>query len=204
MYSLGFYGQDEWKVKQNLTVTLAARFDRNSNISCGAGCFNELVTQPFGQLDHSASVPYNAVIGTGIKQAFPNVEAIVVEPRVGIAYNPTPSTVVRGGFGIFSDLYQGLIADRLITNAPAVASFTTLDGTVAPGDPSSVFASVANSNAAFRNGFASGATVGQLQTLVPGFTKPNFNTVANKIYDPKYYEWNFELQQGFGKNLVSR
>ncbi len=202
MYSLGFYGQDEWKVKQNLTLTLAARFDRNSNIGCGAGCFNELVTQPFGQLDHNASVPYNQVIRTGITQAFPNVEPIVVAPRVGVAYNPTPSTVVRGGFGIFSDLYQGLIADRLITNAPAVASFTTLDGTVALGDPNSVFASVANSNAAFRNGFASGATVAQLQTLVPGFTKPNFNTVANKIYDPKYYEWNFELQQGFGKDLV--
>ena len=73
---------------------------------------------------------------------------------------------------------------------------------VAPGDPGSVFASVANSNAAFRNGFASGATVAQLQAQVPGFLNPNFNTVANKIYDPKYYEWNFELQQGLGKDLV--
>ena len=98
---------------------------QQQHLTAPGGCFNELVSQPFGQLDHSASVPYNAAIGTGMKQAFPNVEPIVVEPRVGIAYNPTPSTVVRGGFGIFTDLYQGLIADRLITNAPAVASFTT-------------------------------------------------------------------------------
>ena len=34
MYSLGFYVQDEWKVQPNLTVTLALRMDRNSNINC--------------------------------------------------------------------------------------------------------------------------------------------------------------------------
>ncbi len=61
---------------------------------------------------------------TGLHEAFPYVEPVVPAPRVGIAWNVTKSTVVRGGFGIFSDLYQGLIADRLITNFPGVASFT--------------------------------------------------------------------------------
>ena len=126
----------------------------------------------------------------------------MAEPRVGFAYNARSSTVLRGGFGIFSDLYQGLIADRLITNAPAVAAFTSYDGTVALNDPNSVFDSVANSNNAFRQGFASGATLSQLKASVPGFTNPNFNTVANRLYNPKYYEWNFELQQGLGKDLV--
>ncbi len=202
MTSLGFYGQDEWKVRPNLTLTMAVRFDRNSNIGCKAGCFNELASQPFGQLTHDATVPYNSAIRTGLKQAFPDVEPVVVAPRVGFAYNPTPSTVIRGGFGIFSDLYQGLIADRLITNAPAVSSFTTTDGLVALNNPNSVFSAVANSNAALQSGFASGATVAQLKATVPGFKAPNFNTVANKLYNPKYYEWNFELQKGFGKASV--
>jgi hypothetical protein len=202
MYSLGFYAQDEWKLRPNLTLTLAARFDRNSNIRCPSGCFNELATQPFGQLVHDPNVPYSAIVRTNLKEAFPSVEPIVAEPRIGIAYNPRANTVIRGGFGIFSDLYQGLIADRLITNAPAVASFTTQNGLVAVGNPNSVFAAVANSNAAFQNGFSNGATVSQLAATVPGFTKPNFNTVANKIYNPKYYEWNFEVQQGFGRNYV--
>ncbi|MFL6465551.1 MAG: carboxypeptidase regulatory-like domain-containing protein, partial [Bryobacteraceae bacterium] len=197
LYSLGFYGQDEWKVRPNLTLTLAMRLDRNSNIQCGVGCFNELVTQPFGQLAHSATTPYNATIQTGLKQAFPSVEPIVPEPRIGFAWNASKSTVVRGGFGIFSDLYQGLIADRLITNSPSVASFTATSGLVAQNDPNSAFARVANSYNAFRNGFASGQTLKQLQTSVPGFTAPNFNTVANRLYNPKYYEWNFEVQQGF-------
>jgi outer membrane receptor protein involved in Fe transport len=205
MYSAGFYVQDEWKVRPNFTLTLALRLDRNSNIRCAVGCFNELVNQPFGQLSHSASTPYNAAIQTGLKQAFPNVEPIVPEPRIGFAYNITGSTVLRGGFGIFSDLYQGLIADRLITNAPAVASFTTTSGLVALNNPNSVFAAVANSYNAFRTGFASGATLAQLQTLVPlGFSAPNFNTVSNELYNPKYYEWNFEIQQSLtNKFLVS-
>ena len=145
MYSAGFYVQDEWKIRPNFTLTMAIRFDRNSNITCGVGCFTELSGQPFAQIAHSADTPYNASIQTSLKSAFPNVEAIVPAPRVGFAYSPTTRTVVRGGFGIFSDLYQGLIADRLITNAPSVASFTTTAGLVAPGVANSAFSNVANS-----------------------------------------------------------
>ncbi len=202
LYSAGFYGQDEWKVRPNLTLTLALRLDRNSNITCSAGCFNELTSQPFGQLNHDASVPYNVAIKTGLKSAFPAVEPVVVAPRVGVAYNVNRSLVLRGGFGIFSDLYQGLIADRLITNSPAVASFTTSSGLVALNNPNSAFAAVANSNNAFQGGFAGGATVGQLRTAVPLFNAPNFNTVANQLYNPKFYEWNFEVQQGFGNKAL--
>ncbi len=202
MYSEGFYAQDEWRVRSNLTVTLAIRFDRNSNITCARGCFNEFGS-PFAQLAHAVTTPYNQTIQTGLKNAFPNVEAFVPAPRIGMAYNVAKSTVLRGGFGIFTDLYQGLIADRLITNSPAVASFTTLSGTVAPGDPNSAFAGVANSFNAFNQGFNSGATLAQLKALVPlGFAAPNFNTIANKLFNPKYYEWNFELQQSFGSKYL--
>jgi hypothetical protein len=203
LYSAGFYAQDEWKVRPNLTLTLAMRFDRNSNIRCSVGCFNELAGEPFGQVNHDPNAPYNSVIRTGLKEAFPNVEPLVYAPRIGFAWTATPSTVLRGGFGIFSDLYQGLIADRLITNSPAVASFTTNSGLVALNDPNSAFAAVANSNNAFRSGFASGATLSQLQASVPlGFNPPNFNTVANKLYNPKYYEWNFEVQHSFTPNYL--
>ena len=74
----------------------------------------------------------------GLSQAFPDVEPVVTTPRVGMAYNITKSTVIRGGVGLFTDLYQGLIADRFITNTPAVASFTTTSGLVALSNPNSV------------------------------------------------------------------
>jgi hypothetical protein len=201
MYSAGFYGQDEWRVRQNLTLTLTLRMDRNSNISCGNGCFNEF-SSAFQQLSHDSTVPYNAVDHTGITHAFPSVEPVVFEPRVGFAYSLRNSTVLRGGFGIFSDLYQGLIADRFITNTPSVSSFTASSGLVAPGNPNSAQAIVTNSNNALQSGFASGATVAQLLSQVAGFARPNFNTIAPKLYNPKYYEWNFEVQQSFGANYM--
>lgn len=203
LYSAGFYGQDEWKVRPNFTLTLALRLDRNSNIRCGGGCFSELKDQPFGQVNHSANIPYSSTIQTGLKEAFPGVEPIVPEPRVGFAWNATGNTVLRGGFGIFTDLYQGLIADRMITNAPNETSFTTSSGIIAPGNPNSAFANVANSAVAFNRGFAAGQTFAQLKAI-PGFAPPNFNTVNQQLYNPKYYEWNFEVQHSFtNKYLLS-
>jgi Carboxypeptidase regulatory-like domain len=202
LYSAGFYLQDEWKVRGNLTLTLALRFDRNSNITCAGKCFNELLS-PFASLAHNAATPYNTTIHTGLSQGFPSLEPIVTEPRIGIAYRATKSTVLRGGFGIFSDLYQAVLADRFLTNSPAVPSFTTSSGLVALNDPSSIFASVGNSNTAFKNGFASGATLAQLQAAVPlGFTPPNFNTISSTLRNPKYYEWNFEIQQALGNKYM--
>jgi hypothetical protein len=202
LYSAGFYGQDEWKASQKLTITLALRFDRNSNIQCPGNCFNELQS-PFAAVPHNVNTPYNQVIHTGLGEAFPGSQAIVTAPRVGAAYSVTKNTVLRGGFGIFSDLNQALVADRFIQNSPNVAAFTTTSGLVALNNPNSVFASVANSNAAFQQGFASGATLAQLQAAVPlGFNPPNFNTVASQMKSPQYYEWNFEVQQQIGTRYM--
>jgi type II secretory pathway pseudopilin PulG len=98
-YSAGFYGQDEWRVRPNLMVTLALRLDRNSNPSCN-GCFTELANQgSFDQIAHSASIPYHQTIRTGLSQVFHSVDPITPEPRLGVAYNLTKSTVLRGGMG---------------------------------------------------------------------------------------------------------
>ncbi|MBZ5622864.1 MAG: carboxypeptidase regulatory-like domain-containing protein [Acidobacteriia bacterium] len=201
LYSLGFYAQDEWKVRPNLTLSLTLRFDRNSNIRCAGNCFNELLST-FGQIDHSATVPYNAVIHTNLQNAFPSVEPIVPQPRIGFAYSLNGSTVVRGGAGFFTDLYQAVLADRLITNSPAVATFTSTSGLVALNSPSSAFAKVQNSAAAFHAGFANGATLAQLQTSVPGFTTPAYNTIPNQLYNPKFYEWNLEVQHSIGNKYL--
>jgi len=198
MYSVGFYGQDEWKIRPNLTWTVAIRFDRNSNITCSNHCFNEF-NSPFSPMVHDVNTPYNAII-SGKNQAFPSLEPIIGTPRTGFAWGATKSTVIRGGIGIFSDLYQGVIADRFVSNSPAKATFSTSSGLIAPGNARSAFANVANSAAAFQNGFASGATLTQLQKAVTGFSVPTFDTVAAGFNSPKYYEWNFEVQQGIGNS----
>lgn len=202
VYSAGFYIQDEWKARPNFVLTLAVRFDRNSNISCPGNCFVEFGS-PFAALDHSVTTPYNSTINAHLSQAFPDLEPVVTEPRIGVAYGLTKSTVLRGGIGLFSDLYPAVIADRFISNTPAVASFTTTSGVVALNNPNSIFASVANSNAAFQNGFANGATLAQLKAAVPlGFAPPNFTSIGPELKNPKYLEWNFEIQQALGSKYL--
>ena len=67
----------------------------------------------FSSVAHNVATPYNQVIGTGLKQAFPSVEPMVFAPRTGFAYSVGSKTVVRGGFGIFSDLNKALMPTDL-------------------------------------------------------------------------------------------
>lgn len=200
-YSLGFYAQDEVKVTSNLTLTLALRLDRNSPETCQRNCFSRFVTQ-FQDLSHNVNTPYDQAVLTGQHSAFPNMQSIAWGPRVGFAWTPDThltkkgTTVFRGGFGLFPDLYPGFLADRFITNLPNVGSFTVSSGPFAPGQAGSVWTALANQNAALQSGYSTGGTQASLGIL------PNFSSVANNINNPLYYEWNFQVQQSIGTNTV--
>ncbi len=201
LFSLGVYGQDQWRVAPNLTLTLALRVEVMKNPSCARNCFDGLNTT-FQQLDHSAAQPYNNAIQLGMSNAFRNLGGTVAQPRFGMAYTRNSRVVFRGGVGLFADQFAGNLSSRFFTNAPNVASFTATSGIVAPGLPGSAFALVAASNAAFQQGFANGATVGQLKAQVPGFALPNLYTQDNQFNVPRYVEWNFESQFQLTHQLV--
>ncbi len=214
-YSVGLYLQDEWKVTNRLKLTLALRADRNSDEYCRTGCFNELAN-PFGQLDHTATNPYNVAVQTGLYQAFPQLEKVVLAPRGGFAYSASRKgdLVISGGMGLFSDLYPGTLADRFIRNLPGVASFVinnpcvpgpapncgSTQMLIQPGLAGSVFADAAASNTTLRNQFASGGTLASIQAaLAPvPFSPPNFSSVNSNISNPKYLEWNLKLEKSLG------
>ena len=42
LWGMGVYGQDEWKVTNNLKLTLALRVEHNSNPVCQTNCFANL------------------------------------------------------------------------------------------------------------------------------------------------------------------
>jgi hypothetical protein len=200
-YSLGLYAQDTWKVNPKLTLTLSLRADRNSNEECKNNCFSRFITGSFLTTDHSQPT-YNASINPHFRQAFNGLQAIVWQPRVGFAYNPWGSkTVFRGGFGLFSDMYPGQIAERFVSNAPYVASFN-VSGYIEPGVKGSAFSGAAGSYAALVNGFNAGQTLAQIQAAAQAaggaFTPPAFSSSVANASNPTYMEWNFQLEQAVG------
>lgn len=208
-YSLGFYGQDEWRVNSNLKLTLSLRLDRNSNETCPSNCFAHFSGDFWGGMSHNVATPYNQSVLVGQSGLFSSLERIVSEPRAGFAWSPSfhRSTVVRGGAGIFSDLYPAQLSTLLLSNPPNTAIWniaaTGPDLPIAPGVSNGAFAQAAANNAALVNGFASGGTLASIQAGVPGFRGPSFYTTTPHMLNPRYAEWNLEIEQSFGDKMVA-
>jgi len=88
-----------------------------------------------------------------------------------------------------------------ISNHQNVATFTLTPAagssyTTQPSLATSSYASLGNSNAAFQNGFHSGKNLADIQTAVLA-TGSKFSTasVGNKLQNPKFLEYNLEVQQ---------
>jgi outer membrane receptor protein involved in Fe transport len=207
-YSVGFYGQDVWRVKSNLNLTLSLRIDRNSNESCTSNCFVNFNGDFLNGISHDRSTPYNQSVLAGQNKIVPSVERIVWEPRIGFAWTPGGSnTVVRAGIGIFSDLYPLQISTNKLANAPNTASWTinpsTTDLPIAPGIPGGAFAQAAANQAVLTNQFASGGTIDSIRAIVPTFLGPNFYTTVQHLINPKYAEWNVEVQHAFSSKTTA-
>jgi len=200
LYDLGFYGQDEWRVKPNLKLTLSLRGEHFSNPVCQTNCFAHF-TGDFLNISHDPNQPYNQAIVSGQHQVLPNYTAVEWLPRFGFTWTPLGlhSTVIRGGFGLFADSFPGNIADQLLSNPPLQVGFNIAGGPLSRDVTGNQSQLAAQSNAAFRAAFANGGTLASIQNSVPGFTPPTFNTVASRIQNPRYQEWNLELQQALGQ-----
>lgn len=210
LYTLGFYLQDNWKATHDMTVTAGVRVERNSNVSCRNNClsnfggnFSSLAAE--SPLD-SASGAYNAQIKYDLSTAFTSYQPYMVEPRVGFTYSPTPKTVVRGGFGFFTDVFPGNIADDMLDNPPLNLGFVVQNSgmEVNPSDPSSAQSLMAGANSTFQSCtanptacFKNGGSYASMSTFNADFEAPSFTTVQGKLHYPTYEEWNLQLQQAF-------
>lgn len=212
IYNVGLYAQDEWRLKDNLTLTAALRAEHFSDPVCQTSCFGRPV-EAFADLNHSASVPYDQALATGQSQALYSLSpSIVWEPRIGFAWQPfggSRSTVIRGGIGIFADEYPGTVSDNFTGNPPLLNGFTVQNdyGVPCPSGgsgctPTNIFADAAGSNTAFLNAFKAGGTVSSIEAIDPAFGPPNLSASDQSPHVPEYYKWSLGIQQGIGSKTV--
>jgi hypothetical protein len=226
-YSVGFYFQDEYRINAKLKLTLTGRFDRNSGGVCQNNCAS-LPTTPFNDSPLSPTIPYNVSYPTGFHTIIPGIEKVVFEPRIGMAWTPLgQNTVIRAGVGLFSDLYPGGILSSYDINFPQVNIFNVPIGSVAfdtlpPGStafPGSGVNLVTECNGAFLSNYNSGGSLttggasggGYAGAAAPfggclnglgQLSVPTLNDVSRNLQNPKYVEWNFEIQHTFGAHTV--
>ena len=210
VYSLGLYGQDEWKVRKNLTLTLAFRLERDADPSCVEKCFALLNTQ-FGMPGYvgGANVPYNQSITPNLSTAYHHLEAAIPEPRFGFAWQPFGSekTVVRGGIGLFANLFAASTVSSVFGNAPNKFSPSVTFGNVglAADAGSSAAASLAAYNT-FIGGFSQGFTLTQIQNALAAskisFATPNYYSPPDDFKAPKALEWSLAVEHRLSPHNV--
>ena len=200
-YSLGFYGQEEWHARSNLTLTLALRADHQSNPVCENRCFIRL-TAPLNSLSHNPDQPYRRGIVTDQKQMFAGTDSIVWSPRLSFAWQPlgvSHNTVLRGGVGFFYDPVPGGLASSLGSNPPSYNDYNVSGFNLAPLEKNSLNEIALNSYSALTNGFAPGESITQIEKADPTpFIPPNFQNPANRMHSAQYQKWSLQAQQGFG------
>ncbi len=210
--NLDLYAQDTWKVTPKLTWTFGMRATHNSNPLNPHDVVARLPGS-FGSISHDVNQPLDAAIQTGLGNVFASTPLAILQPRTALAYQIAPRTVLRTGFGLFSDLLPGSVVDLLGVNPPYSQTVEggllgTVGGTaIAPGVPGSAVDATAAANQVFSTGFAGG----QL-SCASRLSNPNtcLQPVAitavpdGKLHAPYFMQWSFGLEHQIGGTINLR
>src|ERR1700688_792069 len=210
--NLDLYAQDTWKVTPRLTWTFGVRDTYNSNPVNPHNAVARL-SGSFASISHDVNRPLNATIQTGLGNIFDSTPLAILQPRSAIAFQIAHKTVLRSGFGLFSDLLPGSVVDLVGVNPPYSETFQggllgTVGGTaIAPGVPGSAVDATLAANQIFNAGFAKG----QL-SCASALSNPNtcLQPVAitavpdGKLHAPYFMQWSLALEHQIGSNMNLR
>ena len=103
--------------------------------------------------------------------------------------------VLRGGFGIFTDIFPSEVADNLLSNPPFSVTFT-VPGLAAPSVPGSATNGLISSNQIFQSAYPAGGSFNSISAEDAGFSAPSIFNVDPNIKYPSYVEYSLQLGRG--------
>src|SRR5467141_1350929 len=204
--NLDLYAQDTWKVTRKLTWTFGIRDTLNSN-PLNPHQHIARLSGSFDSISHDVNQPLSAAIQTDLGNVFSSTPLAILQPRTAIAWQFESKSVLRAGFGVFSDILPGSIADVVGVNPPYVKTFQggllgTVGGTaIAPGVPNSAIDATVAANQTFSSGFAQGQLSCASAQANPATCLPPVAITAvpdGKLHAPYFMEWSFGLEHQLG------
>ncbi len=204
--NLDFYAQDTWRVTPTLTWTIGVRDTYNSNPLNPHDQIARL-NGSFYSIAHDVNQPLNEAIQTGLGNLFASTPLAILQPRTAIAWQFQSNTVLRTGFGLFSDILPGSVADLIGVNPPYVQTFQggllgTVGGTaIAPGVPNSAVDATILANQRFSAGFPQGQLSCASTLANPATCLPPVAITAvpdGELHAPYFMEWSLGIEHQFG------
>ncbi len=180
-----FYALDDWKVTPRLTLNIGIRYELSSP---WYDKYNNM-----NKLDLSPGSNFNTIVTAGYCgdswscRALVNTDTNNWGPRLGLAYQLTPRTVLRAGSGVFYGGQGSLGADgRMINNWPFNRNATVQSTPTRPA----IFL-----KDGLPDGFLGGAAA----------PPSNVNWVVweQNFPSPVVYQWNFAVQRELVPNLTA-
>jgi len=190
-HEYGFFVQDSWKIRNNLTLALGMRYEFDGVPFERDGNLSNLLNQ---QAWDVPPITFQTV-GPGTGQRLYRDNYHNFEPRIGLAWDPFNSgkTSFRVGYGVFHDRIFGNLFTNLKGNPPFVAGIQDLP------------------NQDFANGTGAPVT---LATLRPPSTQPApsasvpdqslltaINIIDPNMKTPYTQSWNVGIQRDLGNGM---
>src|ERR1700736_4981006 len=210
--NLDLYAQDTWKVTRKLTWTFGVRDTFNSNplnphdqVARLRGAFNSIT--------HDVKQPLSDEIQTHLGHLFSSSPIAILQPRTAVAWQFERNSVLRTGFGIFSDILPGSIADLIGTNPPYVRTFqggllgAVGSTAIAPGVPNSAVDATVAANQRFSSGFPNGQLSCASPQANPATCLPPVAITAvpdGELHAPYFMEWSLGIEHQFGGTISVR
>jgi len=186
-YNLGAFVHDDWKVTHKLTLNIGLRYEYESPMTSSNNIYSRVDT-------FTGTVLFAGINASPTLNLSAN--KLNFAPRLGLAYNLTPKTVIRSGFGVFySQTFSDLGAQVLFPGYTISQSF----GSLGTGISQPFSLSQGMPLVAVQDLHNPQATLSQFGPTNPLSASASF-AQAGPL--PHALEWNFGLQRELAAGLI--